>query len=161
MIDIILIQQRWKSSVTNCRALIGAATCSDHLLLSCNIRLLLRKMHSKIQNRIRIELSQLKSDQVRECYSKKLANDIAKVDPAENLGEYAKEIQALIKKTVETTMPASRSAKKSCRSEDTLKLKDEKRALKQTKNALAQKEQQYEDLCKKFKKKSTRQDKEC
>ena len=40
-----------------------------------------------------------------------------------------------------------------------LKLADERRTLKQTRNASAQKEQQYKGLCKKVKK-SARQDKE-
>ena len=64
-----------------------------------------------------------------------------------------------IKKAAETAIPASRSAKRPWISEETLKLADEKRALKQTRNASAQKEQQYKGLCKKVKK-SARQDKE-
>ena len=70
-----------------------------------------------------------------------------------------KKIEAAIKKAAEATIPASRSAKKPWISEETLKLEDEKRALKQTRNASAQKEQQYKGLCTKVKK-SARQDKE-
>ena len=63
-----------------------------------------------------------------------------------------KKIETTIKKAAEVTISASRSAKKPWISEETLKLADEKRALKQTKNALPQKEQQCRDLCKKVKK---------
>ena len=159
MIDLILIQQRWKSSVINCRTFQSADICSDHSLVLCNIRLRLKRLYNKIQYRIRIDVSHLKSEKIRECYSKKLANDIAKIDLAENLEEHAKKIEAAIKKAAEATIPASRSTKKPWISEDTLKLADEKRTLKQSKNASAQKEQQYKDFCKKVKK-SARQDKE-
>ena len=64
-----------------------------------------------------------------------------------------------IKKAAETTIPTSRSAKKSWISEETLKLEEEKRTLKQTKTTSPQKEQQYKDLCRKVKK-LARQDKE-
>ena len=37
-----------------------------------------------------IELSRLKNENVREWCSKKLANDAAKIDPAENLEKHAK-----------------------------------------------------------------------
>ena len=112
-----------------------------------------------MQHRTRIDTSQLKGKKIRECYSKKLAKDITKIDPAENLEEYMKKIEVAIKKAVETTTPASRRIKKPWISEETLKIADEKRTLKQSKNASAQKEQQYKDLCKKVKK-SVRQVKE-
>ena len=159
MIDLILVQQRWKSSVINCRTFQSADICSDHSLVLCNIRLRLKKLYNKAQHRIRIDVSQLKSEKIRECYSKKLVKDITKIDPAENLEEHAKKIEAAIKKAAEATIPISRSAKKAWISEETLKLADEKRALKQTRNASTQEEQQYKGLCKKVKK-SARQDKE-
>ena len=64
-----------------------------------------------------------------------------------------------LKKTAEATIPATRSAKKPWISEETLKLADEKRTLKLTKNASIRKEQDYKDICKKVKK-LARQDKE-
>ena len=86
-------------------------------------------------------------------------NDVAKTDPAENLEEHANKLEAAIKKAAEATIPASKSAEKPWISEETLKLADEKRTLKQTKNAATQKEQEYKDLCKEVKK-SASQDKE-
>ena len=135
MIDLILIQQRWKSSVINCRKFQSVDIGSDHSLVLCNIKLHLKKLYNKTQHRIRIDVSQLKSEKIRECYSKKLAKDITKIDPAENLEEYAKKIEVAIKKAAETAIPASRSAKKPWISEETLKLADEKRVLKQTRDA--------------------------
>ena len=136
MIDLIPIQQRWKSSVINCRKFQSADISSDHSLVLCNIRLRLKKLY-KTQHRIRIDVSQLENDKTRECYSKKLGNDITKIAPAENLEEHAKKIETAIKKAAEATIPASRRTKKPWISEETLELADEKRTLKQTKKYLA------------------------
>jgi hypothetical protein len=51
-----------------------------------------------------------------------------------NLEEHATKIKEAIKKTVETTIPAKRTTRKLRISEETLKLADEKRRLKQMKN---------------------------
>ena len=107
-----------------------------------------------MQQRTRIELSQLKNEIVREGYSKKLASNLAKTEPAENLEERAKKTQTTIKKAAEATISASRSAKKPWIIEDTLKLADEKRTLKQPKDTSSQKEQYYKDLWKNVKKSS-------
>ena len=58
-------------------------------------------MHNRIQNRTRTDTSRLKNEKISEYYSKKLTNDIAKIDPAEKLEEHAKKIEAAIKKAVE------------------------------------------------------------
>ena len=39
MIDFIIIQKRWKTSVANCRTFQGADISSDHSLVLCNIKL--------------------------------------------------------------------------------------------------------------------------
>ena len=65
MIDLILMQQRWKSSVINCRTFQSADICSIYSLVLCNIRLRLKRMHNKMQHRTTIELSQLKSEKIR------------------------------------------------------------------------------------------------
>ncbi|CAF3333574.1 unnamed protein product [Rotaria socialis] len=43
MIDLVLIQRRWKSSATNCRTFQSADISSDHSLVLCNIKLRLRR----------------------------------------------------------------------------------------------------------------------
>ena len=49
MIDLILIQQRWKTSVINCRTFQSADISSDHSLVLCNIKLRLKKMSNRSQ----------------------------------------------------------------------------------------------------------------
>ena len=46
MIGLILIQQRWKSSVINYRTFQSADICSDHSLVLCNIGLRLKKLYN-------------------------------------------------------------------------------------------------------------------
>ena len=122
MIDLILVQRRWESSVINCRTLQSSDICSDHSLLLCNIRLRFKRMRNKMQYRARSELSQLKNAKIRECYSKKLANDILKINSPENLEEHARKTEVAIKKAAEATIPASKSAEKLWIIEETLKL---------------------------------------
>ena len=65
MIDLILIHQRWKSSVINCRTSQSTDIYAHYSQMLCNIRLRFKKIHNKMQHRTRIELSQLKSEKVR------------------------------------------------------------------------------------------------
>ena len=108
MIDLIPVQRRWKSPVMNCRTFQSTDICSDHSLVLCNIGLRLQRTYNKIQHRTRIELSQLKNEKVRECYNKKLANDMAKIDLAEDLEKHAKKTETAIKKAAKAIIPASR-----------------------------------------------------
>jgi hypothetical protein len=56
------------------------------------------------------------------------------IKPTCNLEDHATKIKEAIKKTVETPIPAKRTTRKLRISEETLKLADEKRRLKQMKN---------------------------
>ena len=47
MIDLVLIEKRWKSAVRNCRAYQGADISSDHSLVLANIKLRLKKTRSR------------------------------------------------------------------------------------------------------------------
>jgi endonuclease/exonuclease/phosphatase family metal-dependent hydrolase len=65
MIDLVLIQQRWKSSVINCRTFQSADISSDHSLVLCNIKLRLKKLHNKMHQNYRVDVSQLKNEKIR------------------------------------------------------------------------------------------------
>ena len=160
MIDLILIQRRWKTSVINCRTFQSADISSDHSLVLCNIRLRLKKMSDKSQHSYRVDVNQLRNEKIRQSYSNTLLNNIKDIGPTYSLEEHANKIRQAIKNTVEMTIPAKRKTKKSWISETTLKLADEKRKLKQMKNISTEYTQQYKDSCRRVKK-SARQDKEC
>ena len=47
MIDLIIIQQRWKTSIINCRTFQSADISSDHSLVLYNIKLRLKKLKKR------------------------------------------------------------------------------------------------------------------
>jgi hypothetical protein len=159
MIDLILIQQRWKSSVLNCRTFQSADICSDHSLVLCNLRLRLKKMHNKLHQNPKTDASQLKNEIIKKLYSNRIEANVELIKLAGSLDEYAKNIECAIKDAADATIPARNTAKKPWISDDTLKLAEKKRKLKQTKDESNQKAQEYKDICKQVKK-SARQDKE-
>ena len=159
MIDLILIQRRWKTSVTNCRTFQSADISSDHSLVLCNINLKLKKPHNKPLKCFRVDVNQLRDEKIKQSYSAALMKQMKDIEPTCSLEEHAKKIEQAIKITVEATVPAKRTTKKPWISEETLKLADEKRRLKQLRNVSIEYTQQYKGLCRKVKR-SARQDKE-
>ena len=159
MIDLVLIQKRWKSSVTNCRTFQSADISSDHSLVLCNIKLRLKKRCIKPQQHHRPDVSQLKNQKVREVYQTRLVNRLQDIDAQCNLEEHAAKVEEAIKDALQATVTTIRRAKKPSISEQTLNLADEKRKMKQIKNVSAQNGQLYKNLCNKVKK-SARQDKD-
>ena len=159
MIDLILIQQRWKTSLINCRTFQSADVSSDHSLVMCNIKLRLKKLNNKPQQSCRVDVKRLKDEKIRQSYSTTLTKNLENIKPTCNLEQQATKIEEAIKKAVEETVPVTRTARKPWISEETLGLADEKRRLKQLKNVSIEYAQQYKDFCRKVKK-SARQDKE-
>ncbi|CAF0805508.1 unnamed protein product [Adineta ricciae] len=159
MIDLILIQRRWKTSIINCRTFQSADISSDHSLVLCNIKLRLKKMSNRPNHSYKVDVNQLKDENIRQSYNTTLLNNIKDIGPTCSLEEHSNKIRQAIKNAVEIAIPAKRKTKKPWISETTLKLADEKRKLKQMKNVFIEYTQQYKDSCRKVKK-SARQDKE-
>ncbi|CAF2041487.1 unnamed protein product [Rotaria magnacalcarata] len=159
MINLVLIQKRWKSSVTNCRTFQSADISSDHSLVLCNIKLRLKRRCIKSQQYHRADVSQLKSQKVREVYQTRLVNRLQDIDTQCNLEEHAAKVEEAIKDALQATVTTTRRVKKPWILEQTLNLADEKRKMKQIKNVSAENGQLYKNLCSKVKK-SARQDKD-
>ena len=111
MIDLILIQRRWKTSVINCRTFQSADISSDHSLVLCNIKLRLKKMYNKPQQCYRVDVNRLRDEKIRQSYSTTLTKNIKDIEPTCNLEDHANKIRQAIQNTVEKTVPAKR---KSC-----------------------------------------------
>ena len=159
MIDLILIQKRWKTSVTNCRTFQSADISSDHSLVLCNIKLHLKKMYKKPQQCCRVDVNRLRDEKIRQSYSATLMKNMETIEPTCNLEDHANKLRQAIKNAVEETVPAKRTTRKPWISDETLKLADEKRKQKQLRNVSPEYTQQYKGLCRKVKR-SARQDKE-
>ena len=159
MIDLILIQQRWKTSVINCRTFQSADISSDHSLVLCNIKLRLKKLYNKPLHGCKVDVNRLRDEKTRQSYSSTLARNIRTIEPTGDLEKHVSEIGKAIKNAAEATIPARRTARKHWISEETLKLADEKRKLRLVKNVSAEQALLHKEMCRKVKK-SARQDKE-
>ena len=116
-------------------------------------------MYYKAHQNTRTDVSQLKNEIIRKCYSNELTAKIEKIESVNDLDEHARKIEHAIKETAGTTIPVKKVAKKPWISEETLRLADEKRKMKQTKDASKGKSKEHKNLCKEVKK-AARQDKE-
>ena len=159
MIDLILIQQRCKTSVINCRTFQSADISSDHSLVLCNIKLRLKKLSNRSQQSCKVDVSRLKDERIKRSYSTVLERNIGKMKPTDHLEEHASEISKAIENAAESTKPARKTSRKPRISEETLKLADEKRKLRLNKNVSYEHARLYKDLCRKVKI-SVKQDKE-
>ena len=159
MIDLTLIQQRWKTSVTNCRTFQSADISSDHSLVLCNIKLRLKKLNNRPQQSCRVDVNQLRDEKLWQSYNATLAKNMEDIEPTCNLEEHATRVTEAIRSAAERTIRTRRTARKPWIYEETLKLADGKRRLKLMKNVSAKCAQQYRDFCRKVKK-SARRDKE-
>ena len=119
----------------------------------------LKKPHNKKQKHCRADVNRLRDERIKQSYSAALTKQMKEIQPTCSLKEHAKKIEQAIKIAVEATVSAKRATKKPWISEETLKLADEKRRLKQLRNVSPEYTQQYKGLCRKVKR-SARQDKE-
>ena len=159
MIDLILIQQRWKTSVINCRTFQSADISSDHSLVLCNIKLRLKKLFNKSQQSCKVDVNRLKDEKTRQSYTAALERGIGNIDPTGDLEKHASEIGKAIKNAAESTIPARQTSRKPWISQETLKLAEEKRKLRLASNISTEHARLYKDFCRKVKK-SARRDKE-
>ena len=106
-------------------------------------------MNKKPQQRWKVDVNRLRDEKIRQSYSTILTESLKNIEPIRDLEEHATKIEEVIKRTAEATIPATRTAKKPWISEETLKLADEKRRLKQMKNVSIEYTQQYKDFCRK------------
>ncbi|CAF3677816.1 unnamed protein product [Rotaria socialis] len=159
MIDLILIQKRWKSSVMNCRTFQSADISSDHSLVLCNIKLRLKQRQIKPQQNHRFEINQLKNQATKKLYQEKLNANLQRIIETDSIDEHVTKIERAIEEALQTTITTTKRAKNPWISEQTLNLADEKRRVKQIKSISTQNAKLYKDLCNRVRK-SARQDKE-
>ncbi|CAF4143408.1 unnamed protein product, partial [Rotaria magnacalcarata] len=159
MIDLVIVQKRWKTSVTNCRTFQGADISSDHSLVLCNIKLKLKKLQHKPRHDQRYDMNQLKDQTTRQLYQARIENNLKNIHSTCNLDEHAAQIEKAVKEALQATVTLKKTPKKPWISDQTLDLADKKRKAKQIKHLSADNIKEYKNLCNKVKK-SARQDKD-
>jgi len=147
MIDLILVQQRWKSSVINCRTFQSADIGSDHSLVLCDIKLHFKKIYHKINQSCQLNINQLNNITTKGLYIDLLREKIEKFQPDSSIEEHSKEILNAIRETGETVMPTIQSSRKPWISSETLQLVEEKHLTKLTKNISIENRKKYREAC--------------
>ena len=112
MIDLIIIQRRWKTSVVNCRTFQGADISSDHSLVLCNIKLRLKKLSNKPKQNHRPDTNQLKNQTIRKSYHENLKNNLNSIASTCSLDDYALQIEKAIKEALPASVTAKKAVKK-------------------------------------------------
>ncbi|CAF3402770.1 unnamed protein product [Rotaria sp. Silwood1] len=160
MIDLIMIQKRWKTSVVNCRTFQGADISSDHSLVLCNIKLRLKNLHNKPKYNQRLNIQQLNDQTTKTSYQKHLENNLNNIQTTKNIDDHALQIEKAIKEALQASIPTQKAtSKKPWISTQTLELADEKRKAKQVKHISIQLNNKYKHLCNEVKK-AARKDKD-
>jgi len=74
MIDLVLIEKRWKTAVRNCRTYQGADVhvSSDHSLVMCNIQLRLKKDKKGKRQEPKRDIEALQQQEVRRAYKERI-----------------------------------------------------------------------------------------
>ena len=159
MIDLILVQQRWKSSVINCRTFQSADIGSDHSLILCNIKLHLKKIYHKRNQNCKLNVKQLNNITTKRLYTDLLKEKIEKFQPDSSVEEHSNEILNAIRETGKAAISTIKPSRKPWISSETLQLVEKKRLAKLTKNISIENRNKYKEACN-LVKRSVKQDKE-
>jgi len=73
IIDFIIINNRWKNTVTKCRTFTGPDTASDHRLVMAGIRIKMKKTQTEMRNK-RFWIEGLKEDAIKDRFKTQLGN---------------------------------------------------------------------------------------
>ena len=159
MIDLILIDRRWMTSVRLCRTFQGADIASDHSLVLCNVKLKLKRLPKKIYVKRR-NFDVLKNKDRSLEYAMEIENRLAS-EKLEGLkvNQKAQILNKIVEKVVERLVPEIEKKKNKWISEATLKLAKEKREIRMKMRDSADMVTKYKELCKQVKK-SARKDKQ-
>lgn len=147
MIDLIMIDKRWKTSIKLCRTFQGADISSDHSLVLCNLQLKLKhtpkKQYEKRRNMVAFE-----NVETRAKYEKEVARKIAEADiDHSSVDKKALALSEIIKQAVEASIPLAEQPNKKWISEKTLELAQQKREVKAKTQESDAMKAKYKKLC--------------
>ena len=159
MIDMVLIDQRWKTAVRNCRTYQGADIESDHSLVMCNVKLRLKSGKQTNRNALNRNIEVLKNESILATYQNNLQKGLKRPREEETIDQAACRIRNAIKKAEAETLPTKVRVRKPWITERTMELTKAKRQMKQTRSQSEQKMKEYRKKCNEVRK-AARCDKE-
>lgn len=127
MIDLILINRRWMTSVMLCRTFQGADIASDHSLVLCNVKLKLKRLPKKIYVKRR-NLDVLNNNEKSQEFAKKIESQL-ELEKLQGLkvNQKALLLNKIVDKVVEKLVPEIEKKKNERISDATLELAKEER----------------------------------
>ncbi len=155
MIDFVMIRNKWRNSVHQCRSFPSADICSDHELVLCNIGIRFSVQHQHHRKALvgRWDIRQLKDQQTEYMYSSKVKEAVKKFAKGSqtDINMAAEQVSALIRQAAEEVLKPSTRPKKPWLSPETMHLVSEKRLAKGQRHHNAANMQKYRDLSKQVK----------
>jgi hypothetical protein len=142
MIDMVLVEKRWKTTVRNCRTYQGADIASDHSLVLCNVKMRLKKV-CRVKRKPVCDIAALKREDVQEAYCNKLQEGLEEGSSENTIDQAVERLNTAIKNAAKAALPVKVEPRKLWITERTLALSDEKRKLKVVRAQSAQKTEEY------------------
>src|ERR1700733_9163342 len=146
MIDLIMIDTRWTTSVQQCRTYQGADVSSDHSLVMANIKIKLKKRHREKRQEQR-DVSRLADEDIKLAYQEALRKKLEENKGTEDIEERTKQLTRAMLEAVEQVLPKQEKIKKKWITPETMILVGEKRELKRRRNNSDNSERAYRDKC--------------
>jgi hypothetical protein len=160
MIDLILIEQRWKTALWNCRTYQGADISSDHSLVMAKIQVRLKGKRQRNMT-VKRDISALKQEQIRQDFMNRTAALLQenRNEKDATTEERANRLKNCLTTAMEDTLPQLRKPRRPYITSKTLELSDKKRALKMQRQESEAKSREYKELCNRVRQ-AAREDKE-
>ena len=132
-IDHVAINQRWRTSLQDVKAVRGVDVDSDHHLVMCKLKLKLRK-NKRTANRGLLNSQKLKDPAMQQAFSIELSNRFHLLDemPADDIDAYCNKVKETFLETSKHTIGYQVKHRKSWISDNTWGLIEERRVLKQS-----------------------------
>ena len=125
MIDLVLIDKRWKTALRNCRTYQGADISSDHSLVMAKLQLRLKR-NGKRQTKTKLDIDALEEVQTRHEFAHKLEIMLDQQGRLDNINERVGALTSCIQQAMQETLPSIKTARKPYITAKTLELADKK-----------------------------------
>src|SRR6218665_2395722 len=155
MIDFVLVNNRWRSSVTMCRTFTKPDVASDHNLVMAGIRVKLKTIHREKSGK-RFDIERLDDNLVRREYSTLLKSKWEQIKKKKNRGsveETWEDIRSIYTEVAQQVLGTKKGKKqKPWILQEVLRMSDQRRAMKATKTHSEENRKRYNKLTREIKK---------
>ena len=159
LIDLILIDQRWKPAAVGCRSFPGADISSNHNLVICNLKLNLKKLQRSLVKIVKYDVGNLRNEGITEAFQNRLYVWGLEVRLDADINVALQQINSAITEAAIKEVGTERYKRKPWISNRTLDIADEKRIAKAMRKISVSDKRKYNFLVRKTKD-SAKEDKE-